>query len=300
MQVLLVLFALASCVGRVKGARTPKIIGGWHISIKHAPYHVAVASYDYDEEKRVGTYEYHCGGSIVNEWWILTAAHCIVDHPDPHLEGGGGGTPWPPERLGVAVARDSKDYSRQWMEKIFLRVRSVVPHAQFMINSTRIYYDIGLLRLQRRPLVWGARIQPVVLPAANFVPREYGHSCVAGFGRVSPFGLVKDNRLKGHCGHFAEHSACAKYYHANVSHGPPPKVCWPTRVNNYYARQCSGDSGNGLVSKMSNGSFLIIGVMSGGGRFCSREDMETFTLVSYYRSWITSVIEDTPRQRNVG
>ena len=77
MQVLLVLFALASCVGRVKGARTPKIIGGWHISIKHAPYHVAVASYDYDEEKRVGTYEYHCGGSIVNEWWILTAARGV-------------------------------------------------------------------------------------------------------------------------------------------------------------------------------------------------------------------------------
>jgi secreted trypsin-like serine protease len=45
----------------------PNIIGGSYIDIKETPYQVSM--------KVDGIH--HCGGSIISDRWILTAAHCI-------------------------------------------------------------------------------------------------------------------------------------------------------------------------------------------------------------------------------
>ena len=54
MQLLLALLpALGSCVGFVECTSKSKIIGGWHISIKDAPYHVGIARLEYCHCQRV-------------------------------------------------------------------------------------------------------------------------------------------------------------------------------------------------------------------------------------------------------
>ena len=49
------------------------IVGGNDANIQDYPYQVALLSIT----SWGGSYAY-CGGSIINEYWILTAAHCVV------------------------------------------------------------------------------------------------------------------------------------------------------------------------------------------------------------------------------
>jgi secreted trypsin-like serine protease len=61
------LFCVASSKN-LKSKRHPhhRIVGGFEIEITQAPYQVAL----FKEE------EFHCGGTILTESFILTAAHC--------------------------------------------------------------------------------------------------------------------------------------------------------------------------------------------------------------------------------
>lgn len=53
-------------------SRDERIIGGKPISITEAPYQVALLSDYY----MIGVYIHTCGGSIINERVILSAAQC--------------------------------------------------------------------------------------------------------------------------------------------------------------------------------------------------------------------------------
>jgi len=59
-----------------------RIVGGMRANISEFPWQVAI--------KRISYYGGHrymlasCGGSIINNQWILTAAHCVYNQPDVH------------------------------------------------------------------------------------------------------------------------------------------------------------------------------------------------------------------------
>lgn len=48
-----------------------RIVGGHPIKISHVPWQVSLKYLPYDVHT--------CGGSIISDQWILTAAHCLVD-----------------------------------------------------------------------------------------------------------------------------------------------------------------------------------------------------------------------------
>ena len=54
---------------------TLRIIGGHDANPGQFPYHVSLQKYLYPLVKDSHT----CGGSIIDESWILTAAHCFID-----------------------------------------------------------------------------------------------------------------------------------------------------------------------------------------------------------------------------
>ena len=195
------------------------------------------------------------------------------------------------------MARDDRDFSKQWLENIFFRVNRAVAHPQFFMNMSLVLNDIGLLRLFES-LVWSDKVQPVVLPSASYAPQRFSQTCVAGTGWVSRFNRVKDKRLKAICSYTAYCSFNGPGINFTNVSPPYPEVCWTPRATRSHSHACNGDSGNGLVKKLANRSFLIVGITSAVSVKCY--NLSLFTHVSYHVSWITSIIEEVPSQKQSG
>lgn len=96
---------------------------------------------------------------------------------------------------------------------------------------------------------------------------------MGGWGRTSDFSLAS-NQLKiskltytGHCT-FRPDIICARSPDVKQRIGP-----------------CSGDSGGPLVCKMTNGRYVLAGVLSHGPQICgTQQDYYADTL--YYTGWI--------------
>lgn len=54
--------------------KDPKIVNGTDATIEEFPFIVSV-QWIYNDT----TSKHNCGGSILNEFWVLTAAHCKVN-----------------------------------------------------------------------------------------------------------------------------------------------------------------------------------------------------------------------------
>lgn len=53
--------------------RNPKIVGGMAAPYGAFPWQVQIQMFRYDEMR----FEHHCGGAVIGEHLVLTAAHCI-------------------------------------------------------------------------------------------------------------------------------------------------------------------------------------------------------------------------------
>ena len=79
-KLILVLVFFASTFYNVSAQQ--KVVGGVDVDIKDYPWQVAV--------------DYGCGGSIIGDSWVLTAAHCVgygvnfihAGSSDPYADGG--------------------------------------------------------------------------------------------------------------------------------------------------------------------------------------------------------------------
>ena len=267
-----------------------RIVGGedaerdefpWQISLRNAP-----------------NYSGFCGGSIIDEYHILTAAHCIED---------------PNQKLYVVVGELNRwelfdpyqgyvinDGTAQNDGPVF-ETESIVVHEQWNEQISK-NHDIALLKL-KYPINFNSvnyKASPICLMTEDFEldgsknveNQNYEDFWVSGFGLKNETDSASSSTLqKVKVPHVPNSQCQVSYGSTNIFQGT---ICAG------YAEggkdSCQGDSGGPMVMRLeTTGQWLLVGVVS-FGYGCARPDYPgVYARVSYYADWIydnSGVISD--------
>ncbi|XP_021497585.1 complement factor D isoform X1 [Meriones unguiculatus] len=244
----LVVLGAAVCAGQPRG----RILGGREAKAHSRPYMASV--------QVNGTHV--CGGSLVAEQWVLSAAHCMdgVTEND-HLQ----------------VALGAHSLSQPEPSKQLYDVQSAVPHPGSRPDS--LEDDLLLLKLSGNVSL-GPFVQLLSLQAEDREV-EPGTLCdVAGWGVVSHAGR-KPDVLQSLTVPVMNRTVCnGRTYHDGVI--TRNMMCAESNRRD----TCRGDSGGPLVCQ-----HVLEGVVSWGSRVCgNRKKPAVFTRVAPFVDWINAIL----------
>lgn len=249
-----------------------RIYGGENADIDEFPW-LAMLQY----ENHRGERKYSCGGSLINNRYVLSAAHCVVGEVEKK-EGNLVGV-----RLGEYDTTTEIDCITLDGEQICadppidVPVEEKLAHPEY--NEKSMLNDIALLRLDR-DIQRTDFIQPVCLPASNFKNSLAGDvNFVTGFGRTlqgSRSAIKQKLGIKVY-----DQERCRTKFATKKAEITPKQLC---AGGDFAKDSCHGDSGGPLMKLQK--VWTLEGVVSYGNR-CGLDDWPgVYTRVQAYMNWI--------------
>lgn len=204
-----------------------------------------------------------CGGAIISNRWIVTAAHCIYRKPSS----------------GIQIRVGEHDmFSSEGSEENYQAER-VVMHSQY--NPRTLDNDIALIKV-KKPIQFNKYVQPVCLPSKEF---SAGTNCyITGWGKIQHPGSMHHVLQQGRMP-IVDRDVCHRVNLAAIKIPVTSNMICGGFGSQSRLRGCHGDSGGPFVCR-SAGRWYLAGAVSHGSPTCSGSSYTVYANVAKYRSWI--------------
>ncbi|XP_070823425.1 trypsin-1 [Chaetodon trifascialis] len=230
-------------IGAAYATEDDKIVGGYECARHSQPHQVSLNS------------GYHfCGGSLVNENWVVSAAHCYKSRVQV--------------RLGEHNIRVNENTEQ------FIRSSRVIRHPKY--NAYNIDNDIMLIKLSE-PAVFNQYVQPVALPT-RCAPA--GTMCT-----VSGWGSTMSSTVDGNKLQCLEIPILSKRDCNNSYPGMITDAMFCAGYLEGGKDSCQGDSGGPVVC---NGQ--LQGVVSWGYGCAEKDQPGVYAKVCIFTDWLQSTM----------
>ncbi|XP_066579290.1 serine protease 27 [Amia ocellicauda] len=271
MTLTLLLFTLGLWTCEAQGCGQPplnnRIVGGQNAPEGAWPWNVDI------QQQGVG---HVCGGSLIDNSWVLSAAHCFPSSVDSSI-------------YILYLGRyqlngiNSNEVSR--------RVQQVVVYPGYM--EPQQGSDVALVQLDS-PVEYTDFILPVCLPDPSVLFSDTMDCYVTGWGQTTQGGslanIIQEVQLP-----IISLSTCQQMYQTPVAGYDTMSILSDMICAGFQdggKDACQGDSGGPLVCSMVNNTWVQAGVVSFGEGCAIANRPGVYARVTSFSSWVQSYLTD--------
>lgn len=217
-----------------------------------------------------------CGGSIIAEDWVLSAAHCFSNPADV--------SPY------VIYAGRYQLHNINRHESMHRVKRVVIPSGYVEPHSGK---DIALVELST-PVTWSDYIRPICLPTSGMLFPSGMQCSVTGWGNtrddvpLAGVGTLQQVEVP-----IISQSSCQQMYRTDPNN--QLDILYDMICAGYQEGgkdSCQGDSGGPLVCKFVNGTWVQAGVVSFGLGCAHKNQPGVYSRLTSYSSFISSTVPE--------
>ncbi|XP_041092608.1 serine protease 33-like [Polyodon spathula] len=246
-------------------AGTGRIVGGsdaqegawpWQVSLRLNGFHI-------------------CGGSLIDQNWVLSAAHCFQGSSNVKLY---------TVRLGILSLSQQQGVDRNLL-RFLLKPGFTAPEQG---------NDAALLQLDQ-PVTFSEIVLPVCLPSPSTLFTAGQQCWVTGWGNIQEgVSLPSPNILQQVMVPLVDNVMCDTLYHTNTGISLAQPLILPDMICAGVLAggkdSCQGDSGGPLVCPSPNGSWILAGIVSWGDGCAQPNYPGVYSRVTSFLPWIQQTL----------